>query len=85
MTNNPIKMHIQECPNLLKFVENFGKKFFADELKSYEMEKPNISSNDLTNNETKDLSKHWPKIVSLLVALGAMTLYAIRNGIFSVS
>lgn len=85
MANNPIKTHIHECPNLLQFLDKFGKKFMLNELKIYEQEKPNISTNDLTSSETKNLSKYGPKIVSVLVALGVMTTYAIRNGIFSVS
>lgn len=85
MANNPIKTHIHECPNLLQFLEKFGKKFMIDELKKYEQEKPNISSSDLTNSEPKGLAKHGPKIVSVLIALTVMTTYAVRNGIFSVS
>lgn len=85
MANNPIKAHIQECPNLLQFVDKFGKKFMSSELKQYEQDRPNLSTNDLTNNETSGLSKHGPKIISVVVALAAMATYAIRNGIFSVS
>lgn len=85
MANNPIKTHIHECPNLLQFLEKFGKKFMSNELKQYEQEKPNLSTSDLTTSETKNLSKHGPKIISVIVALAVMTTYAIRNGIFSVS
>lgn len=85
MANNPIKVHIQECPNLLQFLDKFGKKFMVTELKLYEQERPNISTNDLTNSENSNLSKHGPKILSVIVAFAVMTTYAIRNGIFSVS
>lgn len=87
MANNPIKSHIQECPNLLNFVDKFGKKFLANELKECERERPNVSStNDLSNSEASDSwSKHGPKIVSVFVALVVMGTFAIRNGIFSVS
>lgn len=85
MANNPIKSHIQECPNLLQFVDKFGKKFMATELKLYELERPNLSTNDLTNSDTDHLSKHGPKILSVIVALTVMTAFAIRNGIFRVS
>lgn len=84
MANNPIKIHIHECPNLLQFLDKFGKKFMINELKNYEQEKPNLSTNDLTSSEAKNLSKHGPKIISVFVALAVMTTYAIRNGIFSV-
>ncbi len=57
----------------------------AIELKQYELERPNRSTNDLTNSESDSLSKHGPKIVSVIVALAVMTTFAIRNGIFSVS
>ncbi|KAJ6646902.1 Metaxin-1 like [Pseudolycoriella hygida] len=85
MTKNPVKSHIQECPNLLKFLDKFGKRFFSTELKSYENERPNLSTNDLSNSETKNLSKHGPKILSALFAITVMSVYAIRNGIFSIS
>lgn len=85
LANNPIKTHIHECPNLLQFLEKFGKKFLSNELKQYALEKPVLSTNDPTNSETKNLSTHGPKIISVIVALAVMTAYAIRNGIFSVS
>ncbi|KAG4077219.1 hypothetical protein HA402_005274 [Bradysia odoriphaga] len=85
MANNPIKSHIQECPNLLQFLDKFGKKFMATELKLYEQDRPNLSTNDLANSDSDRLSKHGPKILSVLVALAAMTAFAIRNGIFRIS
>lgn len=85
MANNPIKGHIAECPNLLQFVDKFAKKFLSTELKLYELERPNLSTNDLSSSETSSLSKHGPKIISIVVALAVMASYAIRNGIFSVS
>lgn len=85
MANNPIKTHIHECPNLLQFLDKFGKTFMSDELKQYEQDRPNLSTNDLTNSDANSLSKHGPKIISVVVALGAMTAFAIRNGLFSVS
>lgn len=86
MANNPIKAHIAECPNLLQFVDKFAKKFMSNELKLYELERPNLSTTDLSNSESSNfLSKHGPKIVSVFVALVVMSTYAIRNGIFSVS
>lgn len=81
--NNPLKMHMNECPSLIKYIERFRRKYLAD----IEVTDTVIKSKTgiVENEDDTYYLAVGPKIFSAVVAFGAMSLFAMKQGFFQVS
>lgn len=90
LPNNTLQSHVQQCPNLIKYVKRITKKYFENE--EYMTEKKNLTKNEnekktYNGQEEEDDPKGKQKryIVSGLVATISMISYALFKGILHVS
>lgn len=90
--NNPLRLHIMECPNLRRFARNVQEKFLEvgkcltyankdEELKLAGQAATSIAELD----DDKMFSRKMPLILSCTIAVAAMILFAMKQNLFSVS
>lgn len=89
LPNNPLQVHLQECPNLVKFIDRITKQHFAAEAYSSKDAKQKVDGNStatLTPSEQEFAkTKRKTQILATLFAVVAMTAYATWMGIVKVS
>lgn len=89
LPNNPLQVHLQECPNLVKFIDRITKQYFAAEAYSSKEAKQKVDGNStatLTPSEQEFAkTKRKTQILATLFAVVAMTAYATWMGIVKVS
>lgn len=87
ISNNPLKMHMNECPSLIEYVEKFRKKYLSDIevcTDPAKIIKPKTASGIIESDDDKYYSKIGPKLFAVFVAFSAMSLFAVKQGIFQV-
>lgn len=83
--NNPLKSHLNECPKLLKFVSSFQNQFLNDlKTENVDTDEEQQMTGTVMLEDEKTFNKVMPKILSFVIAIGAMSLFAIKQGIYKV-
>lgn len=89
LPNNPLQVHLQECPNLVKFIDRITKQHFAAEAYSSKDAKQKVDGNStatLTPSEQEFAkTKRKTQILATLFAVVAMTAYATWMGIVKIN
>lgn len=85
VTNNDLKSHINECPNLLAYIKRIRTKYLTD----VKVPEKVHSSFDgvkrlFISEEDGALSRTSLKIIAGVTAVGAMVIFAITHGILEV-
>lgn len=90
--NNPLRLHINECPNLLRFARGVQETFLAaDKCVTYANKDEELKLSGPIGATTAELdddkmfSRKMPLIISCAIAVGAMVFFAMKQNIFSVS
>lgn len=89
LSNNSLKSHINESPNLLRFINNFHKKFLKDlpavQKNAHDHQSTKRSKTGIIEmDDDKYFSQLTPKIFAICIAGMAMVAFAMKNGIFHV-
>lgn len=90
--NSPLRLHIKECPNLLRFAQSVQETFLTvgkcatyankdEELKLA----GSIATATAELDDDKMFSRKMPVIISCAIAVGAMGLFAMKQNLFAVS
>lgn len=92
---NSLQVHVKQCPNLLRYVEDFTQAYLSkdgysseqksssDEKRKEEEPKSTFSTGQDEEDNPKDIRKRY--LLSALVATISMLTYSIMKGIVSVS
>lgn len=90
--NSPLRLHINECPNLLRFAQSVQETFLSPKKcvtyanKDEELKLAgSIATATAELDDDKMFSRKMPLIISSSIAIGAMVLFAIKQNLFSVS
>lgn len=85
LQNNDLKSHINECPNLLKFLNRIRNKYLLDI--KVEMEQKAMFDNVkkiFLNKDNQTLSNTTIKIIAGLVAVSSMAFFAFTHGMVEI-
>lgn len=91
LPNNPLQLHIRECPKLVKYIDRITKTYFATEGYSSKNGQGNPTATDssgdiLTSSEQNFMaSKRKTQILAGVFAFIAMSSYAAWTGLVKIS
>lgn len=85
--NNPVRMHVAQCSLLVRFVSRFHSVYLFELLLPNPdvVEEQRLLGTSTSSHDESETSKWGAKILAAAIAIGAMSLFAIKQGIFNVS
>lgn len=85
--NNPVRMHLTQCTLLVRFVTRFQSTYLFDVVQPNPdvAEEQRLLGTSISNDLDGESSKWGAKLMAAGIAIGAMSLFAIKQGIFEVS
>lgn len=85
--NNVVRMHLAQCSLLVRFVSRFHSIYLFDLLlpNPDAGEEQRLLGTSISHDTDGESSKWGVRILAAGIAIGAMSLFAIKQGIFDVS
>lgn len=82
--NNVVRLHLRQCSLLVQFIARFQSVYLADLVvpNADVAEEQRLQGSSTSHDLESETSKWGAKLLATGIAIGAMSLFAIKQGIF---